>query len=135
MAEDTDIATTQYIAASILNAGNLTAVGRVIELNKRGASNVSVQTVFSEDGGTTQDLVATVLFEVSIDPRAKPGSGDEAAAKWVDVTTLGLTVEDITSGEGSVMDIFSSMTVGYFRQTITRTAGEGDARSYIAGHD
>lgn len=137
MPDDTDIATTEFIPATTLSVGTPSVVSRVIQMNRRGASNVSLHTIFNEDGATAKDLVATVLVEVSNDPRARPGSGAEAAAKWIDVTTFpGVTVGNVSAGEGSVLDIFSAMTVAYMRQTITRTAGvDGDVRSNIAGHD
>ncbi len=130
-----NIATTEFIPKTTLSGGGTTTVtSRVIELNRREASNVSVHTLFNEDAPNS--LEADVFMEVSIDPRANPNASaaDQAAAKWIDVTALGLTVAAIVAGVGSVMDIFSTMTVAYFRQRIVHTAGTGDARSYIAGH-
>ena len=136
--DDTDIATTQLIPVTALSASPSVAVSRVIELNRRGASNLSIQTIFNEDTALGEDLVATVKFEVSNDPRARESEPDavQALAQWEDVVVdLSLTAKDVSAGIGSVMDIFSSFTVAYFRQTITRTTGDGDVRSNIAGHD
>ena len=138
MPDDTDIATTELIPVTALSASPTTIVSRVVQLNLRGASNLSIQTIFNENTGLGEDLVATVLVEVSNDPRARPtaSAADQAAAQWEDVVVdLGLTVKDVVAAAGSVMDIFSSFTVAYFRQTITRSAGDGDVRSNIAGHD
>lgn len=133
MPEDQEIANQKWIDDVVLDGTTTSVTSKVIRLNKRGSREFSIHTIFSEDIATAQDLVASALMEVSNDPRAEVGDG--STAKWIDATTLGVTIEAITAGEGSIMDVFSDFSVAYLRITYTRSAGEGDVRSYISGQD
>ena len=130
---DTEIAVTNLFEATILDGSTTTVVSKVIEMNRRGATDFSIHAILNEDGATAQDLVATALLEVSNDPRALVGDG--STAKWINATTLGVTIEDVTSGDGSAMDVFKDFAVGFLRLTYTRSAGEGDVRVAISGQD
>lgn len=122
----------EYIKEVRLDAVTTSVVGGAIgPLGADRSIGISFQNVWNQSGVAT--LAATLLLEASNDPRADPNHEDTANAIWTDITSdVGPTNPTATAGDQLVS--VGGVHFEWFRQTATRTGGDGLFQTFFSAH-
>lgn len=111
-------------------SGAGTTTGGSIPLDSDGLAGFSFHNNWNSGGGT---LAATVLFDVSNDPRAFPGHDDYADADWVNYTAT-IAPTDVTTGAANAMENVGNARFGFVRMKVTYVSGSGLFECWFSAH-